>query len=59
MNSQLSFNSTEEYTVLEKVGKCVGILCGKPVYRKFDIRDVRPIANYPIGSFTKLVKALS
>lgn len=32
MNSQLAFNGTKQYDALARVGKCIGILCGAPVY---------------------------
>lgn len=45
MNSQQAFESTEEYGSLSRLGIFLGFLCGKPIYRKFDMSDVRPMFN--------------
>jgi hypothetical protein len=53
MNSQLAFQHTKEYKSLSTMGVCIGQLCGKPVYRKFDMRDVRPDQASLIKDFVK------
>lgn len=59
MNSQLAFQHTDEYKSLGNLGVCLGFLCGKPVYRKFDMTDVRPNASslllYGLDQKTRVV----
>ena len=47
MNSQLAFNGTRQYDALTRVGKCIGILCGAPVY----VNPERPSLAALYGNF--------
>jgi len=45
MNSQLAFNSTRSYRLLTDFGKCIGFLCGKPVYQQPNATEISLSSN--------------
>lgn len=41
MLNQGTYNQGNEYKSFQKVGVCIGLLCGAPVYRRFEAKDIR------------------
>ena len=57
MLNQGTYNQGNEYESVKKAGVCIGFLCGGPVYRRFDARDIKPYNCY-LSNFAEIARSV-